>query len=179
MNITIPVFTTNSNVATLRNKRPSFEGDINGIIVSDKTEKVLNKLSDTMKVVIGNEIHNTTVKVGNKKALYNMFSNDFEIKLDDHSSLSILTDHGKIHSIFGIEKTKNKKNGKLIRSFSLYNGCHNAEKPIPSINYNECRNVNTKFKIENYTYKPGDKIPNDINALLTSFINSIFKKLGI
>jgi len=179
MNITTHFNTANSNTVNLRNKKPSFKGNINGIILADDAEKALNKLSSAMEKVIGHEIHDAAVKIGKKNAIYSKYSDSFEINLNDNSSLSIVTDHKKIHSIFGVEKTKNKENNKVIRSFFVYNGCEAAENPIPSIDYNECTLFPNKFNMDKHTYQTGEKMPKEISALLTNLINSITKNLGI
>jgi len=158
-----------------KNNNVAFSAKINGITLPKKTADTINKLSSACREVIGRETHLLKTPVGSTNATYSKWSRSFNVDVGDKSSLTVVTDKNKLHSI---QATHLDDKSGMVKSFYIYNGCKTAPNPVPCINYAQhypCE----PFSGFDLSFNQGSKISKKEGNLIVNLLSKINEKLGI
>ena len=153
----------------------AFGANINGIKLPKKTADSINKLSSACKEVIGREIHLLKTPVGNTNATYSKWSRSFKVDVGDKSTLTVITDKNKLHSI---QATHFDDKSGMVKSFYIYNGCKTAQNPVPCIQYAQHYPAKP-FSGFDLSFEQESKINKKAAKLMEKLLDIINEKLGI
>lgn len=158
-----------------KNNSIAFGAKINGIILPKNTADTINKLSSACKNVIGHETHLQKTAVGDSNATYSKWSRSFKVDVGEKSTLTVITDKNKLHSIHTTHL--DDKSG-MVKSLYVYNGCKTAPNPVPCIHYGQHYPAKP-FSGFDLSFEQGSKINKKDGKLIEKLLNIINEKLGI